>query len=294
MCELFAINAAVPVYVNDYLDEFYSHSHAHPHGWGLTYRLDEASQPATAPTELERGALIPGSRGVVLWREPKPAFESQLLPTVLSQPIAATHLQAHIRKATCGTLHESNCHPFHETDVMGRDWTLIHNGILFNEGILWGYDDRETGDTDSERVMLFLMDVLEEASLRTGGSLNFEQTFRALTSAITQLGNLNRLNLILDDGTYTYVHTNTDKVTLHFRQLDGQSIIFSTEPLGPTDQRELWKPVPQNRLIAYRNGRLIRASSPHGNVFCEAILEARKALTGSLWDPQADPNTCVA
>ena len=61
MCELFAINAAVPVYVNDYLDEFYSHSHAHPHGWGLTYRLDEASQPATAPTELERGALIPSS-----------------------------------------------------------------------------------------------------------------------------------------------------------------------------------------------------------------------------------------
>jgi len=273
MCELFALNSASPLLANDYLTEFYGHSRQHPHGWGLTYRVDDRL-----------------NHGVLRWREPLPAYQSQLLPTLLASPIRATHLQAHIRKATCGSLTTPNCHPFHETDLMGRDWTLIHNGILFNEGMLWGYEDREAGDTDSERVMLFLMDVLDEATLRSGGILGFEQTFQALTGAISQLGNLNKLNLILDDGTYTYVHTNSDQVTLRYRQLGPDAVVISTEPLGPLDKRDLWRPVPSNRLIAFRDGRLVRASVPHGNVFCEAILEARKALTGSLWDPQADPN----
>ena len=41
-------------------------------------------------------------------------------------------------------------------------------------------------------------------------------------------------------------------------------------------ERALWHPVPRNRLIAYRDGRIVRTSKPHGYVFCEAILELRK------------------
>lgn len=291
MCELFAVNSATPVRVNRYLTEFFGHSHANPHGWGVSLR-----------TSAEDTV---GDDGVILWREPLPAYESALAARLLSRPMETRHLQAHIRKATCGTLDVANCHPFLATDVTGRSWTLIHNGILFNEGLLWGYERRELGQTDSERILLFLMDVIDEAAARQGGRLSFIDTFDVLAEAITQLGNHNKLNLILDDGVYTYVHTNTSEVTLYAREVKGEKacmgntkgtgsdtrgtastsgIVFSTFPLGGEDERGTWHPVPRHRLIAYENGRLRRTSAPHGNVFCEAILNAYRALA-DVWDP---------
>ena len=35
MCQLFGFSSKIPVRINDYLKEFYSHSEEHPHGWGL-------------------------------------------------------------------------------------------------------------------------------------------------------------------------------------------------------------------------------------------------------------------
>ena len=261
MCELFAVNAGRPVVVNDYLTEFFDHSHIHRDGWGISWRRDDAAA---------------GGDPVFLHREPVPAYESDYIPRMLAHPVAARRLEAHIRFSTAGRLCEENCHPFRGEDISGRDWTLIHNGILFNEELLASYDLKEAGDTDSERAMLFLLDVLDEAALRSGGVLDFSTTFSALSGAIGQISNLNRLNLILDDGTYTYVHTNTSEDTLHFRQLADDAIVISTQPLGGEKERALWHPVPRNRLITYRDGRIVRTSKPHGYVFCEAILELRK------------------
>ena len=261
MCELFAVNAGRPVVVNDYLTEFFDHSHIHRDGWGISWRRDDAAA---------------GGDPVFLHREPVPAYESDYIPRMLAHPVAARRLEAHIRFSTAGRLCEENCQPFRGEDISGRDWTLIHNGILFNEELLASYDLKEAGDTDSERAMLFLLDVLDEAALRSFGVLDFSTTFSALSGAIGQISNLNRLNLILDDGTYTYVHTNTSEDTLHFRQLADDAIVISTQPLGGEKERALWHPVPRNRLIAYRDGRIVRTSKPHGYVFCEAILELRK------------------
>ena len=66
--------------------------------------------------------------------------------------------------------------------------------------------------------------------MRSGGDLGFDTRFQALSEAIAQISNLNRLNLIIDDGEYTYVHTNTNVDTLHFRQLSADAIVFSTTP----------------------------------------------------------------
>lgn len=264
MCELFAVNSATPVQVNSYLGEFYSHSHEHPDGWGISWRTDDAERP------------------VFPHREPVPAYTSPYIPELLSHPVAARRLEAHIRRSTCGTLCEENCHPFCGADMWGNDWTLIHNGILFNEELLQGYDLKEAGQTDSERTMLFLLDVLDEASLRAGRQLTFDERFDALASGVMQISNLNRLNLIIDDGTYTYVHTNTSEDTLYFRQVAADGVVFSTHPLGGATEDGLWKPVPRNRLIAYRDGRLVRTSVPHGYVFCEAILELRRVF-GDDW-----------
>ena len=240
-----ALRDQLPVLANAYLREFYTHSHDNPHGWGLSWR-DDHGKPGDPEAD------------VVLWREPIPAYESALLPKILEQPVEACRLEAHIRFSTCGAQSVENCHPFLGSDISGREWTLIHNGILFNEELLAGYDRRERGETDSERTMLFLLDVLDEAAMRAGGALDFNGTFDALAGALSQISNLNRLNLIMDD------------------------IVFSTKPLGGDAEKDLWKPVPRNRLVAYRDGRLVRTSAPHGYTFCEAILDLRKKF-GDAW-----------
>jgi len=49
---------------------------------------------------------------------------------------------------------------------------------------------------------------------------------------VTQLANRNRVNIILDDGEYTYVHTNTSKCTLFYHSFTdergGRAIVVST------------------------------------------------------------------
>ncbi len=279
MCELFAVNAARPVEVASYLEEFFSHSKKHKDGWGITWRQGSTSADAAAAgaTEVEEE-----DTNVFLHREPVPAWTSSYLPELLAKGLASSRMEAHIRLSTCGNTVRENCHPFYGTDVSGREWTLIHNGILFNEELLATYDLKEAGQTDSERALLFLLDVIDEAAVRSGGLLDFPVRFQALSGAVSQISNLNRLNLIIDDGEYTYVHTNTNVDSLHFRQLGEDAIVFSTQPLGGEGEAELWRPVPKNRLIAYKNGRLVRTSTPHGYVFCEAILDLRRKF-GDDW-----------
>lgn len=240
MCELFAINARSPQVANDYLRTFYSHSVEHPDGWGLSWR--------------ENGAIR-------LVKEPVRAVDSQLLAELLEQPLAARNMVGHIRKATHGIHSYENCHPFVEEDVLGTEWCVAHNGIVVNDDLLAGYTNWETGQTDSECVVLFLLDVLEEAERRNNGRLDFDLAFYALAAAISQLSVGNLLNLVISDGTCTYVHTNSPTPTLHYLQKD-EAVIVSTQPLddGP------WQPVPSRRLVAFCEGQLVRMAPEHCNV----------------------------
>ena len=265
MCELFALDAKNPTPVNAYLKEFYAHSVNHPHGWGIAWREGD-------PFDEDSVTLV---------REGRRAIDSDLLHGILGRPIAQRQLLGHIRYATGTDTAERNCHPFLETDVTGRQWTLVHNGIIFNEGMTYPYAGLTEGDTDSERMAAFLTDVLDQAFLR-GARPDFDSRFAVLTGAITQISNRNRVNVILQDGEYTYVHTNTSKPTLFFRSYEdgegGDVTVVSTTRLGGEDEAEQWKPVPGNRLIAYREGRLVRASAPHGYKFCETILDLQRKM----------------
>ena len=155
MCELFALNAEGPINTNAYLREFFSHSVNHPHGWGISWRDGDPFDDAS----------------VTLVRE-------DLNWKILGSPIEKSHVLAHIRYATGTDMAERNCHPFRTCDMSGRQWTLIHNGILFNEGLTFPYEGRTEGETDSERMAAFLTDVLDEALLR-GAEPTFDARFEA-------------------------------------------------------------------------------------------------------------------
>jgi glutamine amidotransferase len=242
MCEIFAICSQRPVGANARLREFYSHSVDHPHGWGLAWREGLGTQ---------------------VYKEPLSAIDSNFLRYVLDEPIRASRLIGHIRNATKGIVSIENCHPFIGYDVTGAEWVIAHNGTIINSALIQGYDELELGQTDSEQVVLFLMDVLNEAMLRNGGRLDFSERFVVLSHAFASLSVANKLNLVLDDGTYTYVHTNTVRDTLFSSQV-GHAMYFCTVPLKDGGD---WKAVPHCRLIAYKDGRMVRMAAAHNYFF---------------------------
>lgn len=252
MCELYAINSRRPIRANDRLRLFYLDSVHHPHGWGLAWR--------------EEGRVF-------LHKEELRAMDSNYLRYVLEEPIRSAHVVAHIRNATKGTLAYNNCHPFQRRDLSGRRWLIAHNGTILDDRLTSGYEAYAAGDTDSEQVVIYLVDELDDLYERTGAPLAFGERFVVLARAVEELSASNKLNLVIDDGEYTYVHTNTVEPTLYVRT-SGGTAFFCTRPL---EDGAGWEPLPQNRLIAYREGRMERMGARHGHAIDEAAYFASLA-----------------
>jgi glutamine amidotransferase len=233
------------VSANARLREFFSHGKRHPHGWGLAWH---------------------DQHGWQVYKESLPSVDSNYLRYVLEEPMRITQLIGHIRYATKGVVSIDNCHPFVGTDETGAEWVIAHNGTIINTALIQGYEEIEVGQTDSEQVVLFLLDLLDAAAIRNGGSLDFSERFVILSHAVASLSASNKLNLVMSDGAYTYVHTNTVEPTLYVRT-SGETAVFCTRPL---DDGEVWEPLPQNRLIAYRDGRMQRMGARHDHSIDEA------------------------
>lgn len=238
MCELYAINSVNPVRANEHLRLFYQDSVEHPHGWGLVWHEDAR---------------------IVLHKEPLRAIDSAYLSQLLDEPICSSSVMAHIRNATMGSMTYENCHPFLRKDASGRTWVIAHNGTILEPRLIDPYKDMALGDTDSEQVAIYLVDMLDREIARKGAPLSFDERFDVLVRAIEALSPGNKLNLMMDDGEYVYVHTNTGSPTLYDRVTD-DAVFVCTRPL--TDG-EGWRPVPSNRLVAYGGGCVVRTGPRH-------------------------------
>lgn len=242
MCELFGFSSARGFVINDYLKEFFSHSENHPHGWGL--------------------ACLEGNEAFIE-REPVQATKSKYLRERLTASIENRNVLAHIRYATVGNIAYCNCHPYTRKDIRGKRWTMVHNGTIFDYWQLDKYFKLQEGDSDSERILMYLVDKLNEKIRELSRTPEAEERFFLLDRIISDMAKGNKLNLILYDGEYMYVHTNY-KNSLHYLKKQ-DSILFSTQPLGNED----WKPVPFTTLLAYRNGEKIFTGTNHGNEFID-------------------------
>ena len=65
------------------------------------------------------------------------------------------------------------------------------------------------------------------------------------------------LNLLVYDGEILYAHTNF-RGSLHVRVDDG-ALVFSTNPLSGAG----WEPLPLTRLVAAKDGRIVREGTAH-------------------------------
>ncbi|MCH5304353.1 MAG: class II glutamine amidotransferase [Ruminococcus sp.] len=242
MCEIFGFSASDDFYSNDYLKTFYSHSDKHPHGWGL--------------------ACV-SKNSAIIEKESLQASKSHYLRGRLSQPIIEKIALAHIRYATIGNVEYRNCHPYTGKDNFGRTWTLIHNGTIFDYSPLDSYLKKQDGDTDSERIFLYILDKINLAQREKKAKLSFEERFEIIDSIVKNMAKGNKLNLLLTDGNYLYAHTNC-KNTLHYLEKSGITI-FSTQPLSDED----WHNVPFGQLIAYKKGTLAAQGTNHGHEYIE-------------------------
>lgn len=240
MCELFGVSAARKIKVNDWLREFFSHGVEHPHGWGMAFFYGNA---------------------VSLEKQPEPTFRSVYLKQRLHVNVEVDKMIAHIRLATRGSMEYENTHPFVRRDNFGRSWTLAHNGTIFESEVLNPFVHIQQGQTDSERILYYLIQLIDELQEQKGEPLSQEERFQCVDRMICQIAPENKLNLLLYDGECMYVHTNYQD-SLH-RCKKGNAVIFSTRPLD----RDGWENVPMNTLHVYQNEKLVFLGTNHGQEF---------------------------
>ncbi len=250
MCELFGFSAKNDFLANDMLKTFYKRSSEHPHGWGLSYLSD-------GDMTIEKESLQ--------------ASKSNYLKELLSVPIASTVLMAHIRYATIGNVDRKNCHPYCRRDCCSRKWILIHNGTIFDYPLLDKYFKRQCGETDSERILMHIVHEINRAQREKCGALNFRERFTVLDNIISHMAKGNKLNLIIYDGEYMYVHTNYRNSLYYLNQ--SSATVFATYPLTNDD----WQNVPFTTLLAVKDGRIVSHGTDHGYEYTDNA-EAMKHL----------------
>ncbi|MDO5548097.1 MAG: class II glutamine amidotransferase [Eubacteriales bacterium] len=248
MCELFGVSSNKKIPLNALLKEFFSHGNEHPHGWGLAFFYGNS---------------------VSLEKQPEMSCTSSYLKQRLWAPVEADNMIAHIRLATRGITEYENCHPFVIRDKSDRAWTLAHNGTIFDCDEMNPYCKTQRGQTDSERILCYLVDCINQKLDELGREMTAEERFDLVDSFVCRVSPENKLNLLLYDGELMYVHTNYAN-SLHQCTKD-ETVIISTQPLN-FDQ---WEPVPMNTLLAYRNGKPVFRGTNHGHEFFDSEEKMR-------------------
>lgn len=240
MCEIYGFSGAQKRKLNRELQTFYSHASEHPNGWGL--------------------ALFYKNNTEIIKEELR-ADKSGLLTDRLKRPIQTKTALAHIRLATIGNEEYDNCHPFVSVDNSGRTWTLIHNGTIFESDNIGKYVFLQKGETDSERILLYIVDRVNNLSARLGRKLTDKERFELLDKIIRRSSPKNKLNLLIYDGEIMYVHSNF-RDSLYYRHTE-EGATFSTQPLSD----ENWKNVELMTLLGYRGGELAFTGTRHNNEY---------------------------
>lgn len=240
MCELLGVTAKRKILMNELLVTFFSHSVDHRNGWGLAV-LD------TDPITIER--------------EPVMALTSLYLKDRLLGTIETSKCIGHIRHATIGGDNIRNTHPFARYDISGRQWVLAHNGTIFDSEALAPYRFVQEGSTDSERILLYIIDRMGETYRRKGDVLGADERIRIIEDMVQTIVPGNKVNLLIYDGELFYVHKN-ERGTLHQKELE-EGMLFATQPLT----EDGWEEFPQNQLMVYKDGDLVYAGKKHDHTY---------------------------
>lgn len=234
MCMLYAFSADMNFEINGSLRNFFNYSYRHPHGWGL--------------------AVYDKYKIVRMIKGKESAYKSKELMDVLNKRISGKLAIAHIRYATTGNISYINAHPFTD-EINGEYWTFAHNGRIENFDFKKLYI-KPIGQTDSEKAFRYIQQKLIE-----NNATSLELKIKVIEEAIAELAQNAKLNLVISDGTYLYVHCNL-KNSL-YRYQDDNLACFATKPVLKDSSK--WEPVELNKLLVYLDGSKIYEGRNHGH-----------------------------
>ena len=291
MCELFGVSSIRTIHLNGLLEEFFSHGREHPHGWGMAFF---------------------NAYGVALEKEPSPSFKSLYLKHRLTVPIDTAAFIAHIRLATKGSLEYQNTHPFVRKDKTGRTWTLAHNGTIFDCDILNKYVRSQSGSTDSERILMYIVDRINAAiSKKIDKTIDItldqtiDETLNDKSNKTASLQHGSNAPPSTKDATCesseltagerfavvdSVIHEITPENKVNLLLYDGEllyahtnykdSLHYSQRDGGVIlSTRPLstlrWSKVPMNTLLAFKEGRVEYTGVPHKNEFFDSEEKMR-------------------
>jgi predicted glutamine amidotransferase len=232
MCEIYGFCGSHPTRLNQYTGEFWLHSRYNRDGFGY-YLADKDT----------------------LYLNPKPAIEfiNELNKFNFESQLALCH----IRFKTHGDASIVNCHPFTKNDNHSVKWSLIHNGYILSETPeLNALGTLQTGNTDSERILLSLIESINsfyEYSLFYSKEEFFQWMYASIENTLCKLASLGKVNLIFTDGlTHNmYVFMNDPGTLFYLPTKDGYH--FSTTRLSS----ENWLPVEPFTLHIVNNGSVV-------------------------------------
>lgn len=245
MCEMFGVSSVRTIDVTKELKEFFKHGEYNPHGWGIASWNDEGR--------------------ITIDKEPVDSTRSEKIIKLLSSGISCRGIIAHIRRATIGYAEYKNTHPFIAHDPNWREWAFAHNGTIFECDELLPYKNIQSGSTDSERILLYILD--QNKDIRDEAA-----RFNLMDSVAVKLSDKNKLNFIAFDGQNLYVHKN-EAGTMYRKNNDG-SVFFSTRPLD----EGAWEEVPLNQLLVYRDGNLVYEGTIHEHTYIHDELQMNMLL----------------
>jgi glutamine amidotransferase len=201
---------------------------------------------------------------------PQRADTSDEAAQLLAHPLKVTDALAHIRKATIGHIEAANCHPFVAQDATQRSWTLMHKGTVFGYDPLSPYARTQAGSTDSERVLLYLIDQLNLRVLELGVPLNADERFAVFSEVTAAMSPGNALALIVFDGERFFVYANYEGA-LQMASFD-HGIVLCTSALSAatldTPAPALsFKPIPLCTPFVLAAGSLVRFGAKNNHVY---------------------------
>ncbi len=251
MCQLLGMNCNVPTDICFSFEGFSARggrTDDHADGWGI--------------------AFFEGLGCRVLLDE-KPSVYSPVAELVRKYPIKSTHVIAHIRKATQGSIALENCHPF-QRELWGRYWVFAHNGNLENFELEATQFYQPVGKTDSERAFCSILETLRQSF--PNGKPPLQDLYRVLKKITDTLSTYGSFNYLLSDGDYFFAHCSTklcyiirkapfaaahlidQDITVDFRELTTPSDRVAIITTAPLTDNEVWTPLQPGELLVFQDG----------------------------------------
>ena len=266
MCELFAMSSSDPTAVTFSLNEFSKHgglTGPHKDGWGIAFYE---------------------GKDVRIIKDESSASRSPCMDFVKSHNFKSKTIISHIRRATQGKISYSNTQPF-QRELAGRMHTFAHNGDLKGintSPIVKPKMNHPVGETDSEYVFCYLVDLLNEI-WRSDYRPNIKQRFNLISHFANVISEYGPANFIYSDGellfTHGHIRTQKGKKGYHppglfvlyrsfkrdqeTKNIEGVQFVdrdqqqdvalVASDPL--TDEK--WKPLTEKELLVLKDGKAL-------------------------------------